>query len=146
MTGTASAQAWGTAARGSPSAAPVEQAELAESVEQAEQAELVEQAEQAESAERAVPVGSAEDAELAERVGDAVNALPDVTGLSALVATYRVGTPVTGVAVRDDVVEIAVVVRFGRPLEEVADEVRAAARPLAGSRRVDVLIADIVTG
>ncbi|WP_051468513.1 hypothetical protein [Actinomadura oligospora] len=100
--------------------------------------------------------------ELAERVAAAVTALPDVAGLAGgrsplasgvappasgvtpLLATYRAGTPVNGVAVRDDAVEIGVVARFGRPLADLADDVRAAARALAGDRRVDVLIADIV--
>ncbi|MEV4258730.1 hypothetical protein AB0J52_36695 [Spirillospora sp. NPDC049652] len=86
-------------------------------------------------------------ADLAERVAAAVTALPDVAGLStgrsAMLVTYRVGTPVTGVAVRDDAVEIGVVARYGRPLERIADEVRAVAEPLADERRVDVLIADI---
>ncbi|RFU42713.1 hypothetical protein DZF91_05095 [Actinomadura logoneensis] len=87
-------------------------------------------------------------ADLAERVAAAVTALPDVAGLStgrsAMLVTYRVGAPVTGVAVRDDAVEIGVVARFGRPLGQIADEVRAVAEPLADERRVDVLIADII--
>ncbi|MFC4913098.1 hypothetical protein [Actinomadura gamaensis] len=86
-------------------------------------------------------------ADVAERIADAVAALPDVAGLSAghsvRLATYRAGPPVTGVAVRDDAVEVGVVARYGRPLDGIADDVRAAARPLSEGRRVDVLIADI---
>ncbi|WP_018655825.1 hypothetical protein [Actinomadura flavalba] len=84
---------------------------------------------------------------LAERIGAAVTGLPDVAGLTAgpagRVVTFRVGEPFAGVAVRDDVVEIAVVARAGRPLPDVAAAVRRAAAPLAGDRTVDVLIDDI---
>ncbi|MBW8483805.1 hypothetical protein K1Y72_15565 [Actinomadura sp. PM05-2] len=77
----------------------------------------------------------------------AVAALPDVAGLTAgprgRVVTYRVGAPVTGVAVRDGRVEVGVVARFGRPLAEIGDAVRTAAAPLAEGREVDVLIGDI---
>ncbi|MFC5179755.1 Asp23/Gls24 family envelope stress response protein [Actinomadura harenae] len=97
---------------------------------------------------------------LAERVAAAVTALPDVAGLAGPVpaehvaglaagpppshAAHRAEAAVIGVVVEDDVVEIGVVARFGRPLADLADAVRAAARPLTGARRVDVLIADIV--
>ncbi|MEV5572563.1 hypothetical protein AB0L06_21165 [Spirillospora sp. NPDC052269] len=84
---------------------------------------------------------------MAERVAAAVSALPGVAGLATgclpPVAGLQVGVPMSGVSVWDDAVEIGVVARFGRPLEELADDVRAVARPLAGDRRVDVLIADI---
>ncbi|WP_235959868.1 hypothetical protein [Actinomadura macrotermitis] len=84
---------------------------------------------------------------LAERVAGVAAAVPDVAALAAgphnQVVTYRPGPPLTGVAIRPDEVEIGVVARFGRPLPEIADEVRTAVRPWTGERPVTVLIADI---
>jgi hypothetical protein len=83
----------------------------------------------------------------AERIGAVVTALPDVARLTAgpraHVVTYRVGSPYTGVAVRDGEIEVGVVARRGRPLAEVAEKVRKAVLPLAGGMPVNVLIADI---
>ncbi|MBX6386055.1 MAG: hypothetical protein IRZ07_24290 [Microbispora sp.] len=84
----------------------------------------------------------------ARRIADRVLSCPDVAGLSrgpfGVVATYLPGGLVPGVAVRDDAVEIDIVARYGRPLPEVADLVRDAIGDLAGGRRVDVTIADVV--
>ncbi|WP_329522116.1 hypothetical protein [Spirillospora sp. NBC_01491] len=97
---------------------------------------------------RSMPLHEA--AELAERIAGTVEDLPDVAGLTAgphvRVVTYRVGMPVTGVAVRDDEVEVGVVVRVGTPVTGVADAVRTAVTPLAGGRPVHVLIGDIDDG
>ncbi|MWK36457.1 hypothetical protein GEV43_22010 [Actinomadura sp. J1-007] len=86
-------------------------------------------------------------AELAERIAGAVQDVPGVAELTGgpfnRVATYRVGRPVTGVAVRADRVEVGVVVRAGAPLAETGERVRGAVAPLAGERPVDVLIGDI---
>ncbi|MGP4022214.1 hypothetical protein [Actinomadura sp. 3N407] len=85
--------------------------------------------------------------ELADRVAEAAMTCPDVLGLTAgprgWIATYRAGPPLAGVAVRAGEVEVGVVVRYGRPCVEIADDVRRAVRPLAGRRRVDVLIGDL---
>ncbi|WP_311922277.1 hypothetical protein [Microbispora sp. H10836] len=85
----------------------------------------------------------------ARRLADRVLSCPDVAGLSrgpfGVVATYLPGGQVAGVAIRDDAIEVDVVARYGRPLPEVADLVRDAIGGLAGGRRVDVTIADVVT-
>ncbi|MGC4952307.1 hypothetical protein ACLQ2P_03695 [Actinomadura citrea] len=89
-------------------------------------------------------------AELAERVGAKALSCPDVLGLTAgprgWIATYRAGPPYAGVAVHDAVIEVGVVVRYGRPFAEIAEDVRRLVRPLAGRRTVDVLIGDVADG
>nr|WP_189181006.1 hypothetical protein [Microbispora rosea] len=81
-------------------------------------------------------------------MAERVLACPDVADLSrgpfGVVATYLPGGLVPGVAVRDDAIEVDIVARYGRPLPEVADSVRDAIGGLAGGRRVDVTIADVV--
>jgi hypothetical protein len=59
------------------------------------------------------------------------------------VATYLPGRKVSGVAVRAGEVEICVVVRYGRPLPQIAARVRQAVAPLVPGRAVDVVIGDI---
>ncbi|MFG1825279.1 hypothetical protein ACGFIJ_22565 [Microbispora bryophytorum] len=85
----------------------------------------------------------------ARRIADRVLSCPDVADLSrgpfGVVATYLPGGLVPGVAIRDDAVEIDIVARYGRPLPEIADLVRDAIGGLAGGRKVDVTIADVVT-
>ncbi|MET9069207.1 hypothetical protein ACWDR1_25625 [Streptosporangium sandarakinum] len=85
--------------------------------------------------------------ELAHEVADAVRHCPGVAGLSGgpfgAVATYLPGEKVPGVAVRDDQVEVSIVVRPGRPLPEIAEDVRAALAPLVGGRPVNVHIGGI---
>jgi hypothetical protein len=82
--------------------------------------------------------------DLADEVAGAVRRCPDVAELSSgpfeTVATYLPGRTVSGVALRDDEVEVSIVVRQGRPLPEIADEVRAAIAPLVGGRPVNVHI------
>lgn len=89
-------------------------------------------------------------ADLAERIGAAAAACPDVLGLTAgprgWIATYRAGPPYAGVAVHDAVIEVGVVVRYGRPFTEIAEDVRRLVRPLAGRRTVDVVIGDVADG
>ncbi|MEU8269064.1 hypothetical protein AB0B89_18085 [Sphaerisporangium sp. NPDC049002] len=81
---------------------------------------------------------------LADRVADAVRACPDVASLAGgPVATYLSGRTVPGVAVRETEVEVAVVVRYGRPLAEIAAEVRDAVGPLAPGLPIHVRITDI---
>jgi hypothetical protein len=81
---------------------------------------------------------------LADRIAAAAAGCPAVATLAdGPVATYLSGRTVTGVAVRGTAVEIAMIARFGLPLAEVADQVRAAVQPLAPGLRVDVRIDDI---
>jgi hypothetical protein len=86
-------------------------------------------------------------AELAERVAERVMNCPDVLRLTAgprgWIVTYRAGPPFAGVAVHDAVIEVGVVVRYGRPFAGIAEDVRRLVRPLAGRRTVDVLIGDV---
>lgn len=87
----------------------------------------------------------------ADLVAERVLACPSVAGLAAGLAghaaTYLPGRRVAGVSWRDDVCEVAVVLRLdGRPLPELAQEVRTAVEPLAGGRAVDVVVADVVAG
>ncbi len=83
----------------------------------------------------------------AEAVSTAVERCPTVAALfgGALheVATYLPGRRVSGVRVRDDRVEVHVVVRWGVNVEELDAEVRAAVAPLVGDRAVDVHVADL---
>ena len=104
----------------------------------------------AETPERPAPEREAPEREVsARRIADRVLSCPDVAGLSrgpfGVVATYLPGGLVPGVAVRDDAIEVDIVARYGRPLPEVADLVRDVIGDLAGGRRVDVTIADVVT-
>ncbi|MBR8741133.1 hypothetical protein [Nocardiopsis sp. MG754419] len=75
---------------------------------------------------------------------------PDVVELSSgsfgTLSTPALGGRVRGVAVRGDHVEIGVVVRYGRPLPEIATEIRRGLTPLAGGRVVHVSVEDVVAG
>jgi hypothetical protein len=83
----------------------------------------------------------------ADLVAAAVLACPAVAGLvDDTVATFLPGRRVGGVRVEDDVCLVSVALRLdGRPLPELADEVRRAAATAAGDRRIDVLVADVGT-
>jgi uncharacterized alkaline shock family protein YloU len=88
--------------------------------------------------------GEAPEAPLADRVAEAVEGCPDVASLNrGTVATYLSGRAVPGVVVHDTDVEVSVVAVYGRPLAEIADEVRSAVEPLAPGRTVNVHIDDI---
>ncbi len=93
------------------------------------------------------PPGGRDTAEaglLADRIAAAVAGCPAVAALAdGPVGTYLPGRTVPGVAVRDDLVVVAVVARLGRPLAEAADEVRAAVAGVAPGLAVDVYIDDI---
>ncbi|WP_285773971.1 hypothetical protein [Microtetraspora sp. NBRC 13810] len=90
--------------------------------------------------------GSGDD-RLARELAERVRSCPDVAGLSTgpfgTVASYLPGHRIHGVAVRDDEIEIAVVAHYGRPLPEIADQVREAVAPLAGGRPIHVAIDDL---
>ncbi|MFC4586785.1 Asp23/Gls24 family envelope stress response protein [Sphaerisporangium corydalis] len=88
--------------------------------------------------------GTAEAAGLADRIAQAVAGCRDVASLGgSQVATYLSGRTVSGVAVRDTEVEVAVAVRYGRPLAEIAEDVRTAVGKLAPGLPVHVRIVDI---
>ena len=59
------------------------------------------------------------------------------------VATYRPGRRIAGVRVADGDLEVHVVARWGVPLPEVAEVVRAAVTPHAGGLPVAVYVDDI---
>jgi uncharacterized alkaline shock family protein YloU len=84
---------------------------------------------------------------LAELVAEATLDCPDVLSLSGgmvgEVATYLPGRRVTGVRVRDAVVEVHVVARYGPPMDEIGAQVRAAVTPFVGDRTVAVTIDDL---
>ncbi|WP_150244562.1 hypothetical protein [Nocardiopsis quinghaiensis] len=96
-------------------------------------------------------MGTGEDpGEVARRLVREAEGLPDVVGLSSggfgTLTTPVPGGRVRGVAVRADSVEVGLVVRFGRPLPEVAAEVRRALVPFAGGRTVHISVEDVVAG
>ncbi|WUI01059.1 hypothetical protein OHR68_04360 [Spirillospora sp. NBC_00431] len=88
--------------------------------------------------------------DLAHRIAEAVMTCPDVrqltTGPHGRIATHRAGRRLEGVAVRGGEIEIGVIVRHGRPLPEIGEDVRRLVRPLAGRRTIDVLIAALADG
>ncbi len=83
----------------------------------------------------------------AEAVSAAASACPSVARMSGgplgQVATYLPGRKVTGVRVKDGVLEVHVVARWGAVLPALGDEVRAAVAPVAGTLPVSVYIEDI---
>lgn len=95
------------------------------------------------------PAEVAESGALADQIAEAVTGCPDVAGLTETpgipVATYLPGRKVSGVAVRAGEVEVSVVARYGRPLREIAEQVRLVVAALVPGRVVDVVIADITS-
>jgi hypothetical protein len=83
----------------------------------------------------------------AEAIANVVRNCPGVAALDAggpvQVATFLPGRRVDGVQVDDDRVLVSVVAAFGMPLIGLANEIRAAAGPRAGGRRVDIHVADL---
>jgi hypothetical protein len=86
-------------------------------------------------------------ARIADAIVSAVRRCPAVAGLHGgglvHVATYLPGRRVDGVRVGEDDVQISVVAAHGIPLLALTDQVRSAVAPLAGSRRIDVHVADL---
>jgi len=82
-----------------------------------------------------------------EAVAAAALGSPLIAGLSGgrlgEVATYLPGRRVLGVREVDGTVEVHVVARWGPPLTEVGDVVRAAVTPFAGGAPVAVFVEDI---
>jgi hypothetical protein len=94
-----------------------------------------------------VPVPIAATTGTADAVAQAVLACPVVVELADEgLATFLPGRRVRGVRLDDDGCEVAVVLRLdGRPLPELAEQVRTAALGAADGRPVDVLVADVLT-
>lgn len=81
---------------------------------------------------------------LADRIAGAVGGCPLVARLAdGPIATYLSDRVVRGVAVREGEVRIAVVAVYGPRLDEVVQQVRAAAGRWAPGLRIDVRIEDI---
>ncbi|HEY8453655.1 MAG: hypothetical protein FWJ70_06940 [Micromonosporaceae bacterium] len=81
---------------------------------------------------------------LVDRVAEAVVGCPGVAGLwRGPAGTYLPHRTVPGIAVRDGVVSVSVVARYGPDLSAVAAQVRDAVRRVVPDSRVDVQIEDI---
>lgn len=84
---------------------------------------------------------------LADTVAAAVLAVPGVVALHmgtfGEVATYLPGRSVIGIRIRDEEIEVHVVLEWGSPVLATADAIRAVVVPLV-ARRVDVVIQDVV--
>ncbi len=82
-----------------------------------------------------------------EAVAAAALGCPLIAGLTGgrfgEVATYRPGRRILGVREAGGVVEVHVVAKWGRPLPEVAEVVRAAVESRAGGLPVAVFVDDI---
>ncbi|MGH9265214.1 MAG: hypothetical protein ACRD1D_11035 [Acidimicrobiales bacterium] len=82
-----------------------------------------------------------------EAVAAAALGCPLIAGLTGgrfgEVATYLPGRRIVGVREVEGTIEVHVVARWGRPLPEVADVVRAAVAAHAGAQPVAVFIDDI---
>lgn len=83
----------------------------------------------------------------AEAIAEAVRALPSVAALGggtvAEAATFLPGRRVAGVRIGETSVEVHVTARYGVPLHDLAESVRAAAALHAGGLPVDVSIDDL---
>jgi hypothetical protein len=84
---------------------------------------------------------------MAEAIAEAVRRCPAVADLHSgglvQVATYLPGRRIDGVRLEDDRVLVSVVAAYGVPLLALTEQVRAAALPLSGGRRVDIHVADL---
>lgn len=95
------------------------------------------------------PGDAAAGREPADVVAEAVLSCPAVAALAddGLVATFLPGRRVHGVSLRDHVCEVAVVLHWddAATLPQLAEQVRQVVAQVAGGRRVDVLVADLLT-
>ena len=82
-----------------------------------------------------------------EAVAAAALGSPLIAGLTGgglgEVATYLPGRRILGVREVDGTIEVHVVAKWGRPLPEVAEVVRAAVAPHAGDAPVAIFVDDI---
>lgn len=82
-----------------------------------------------------------------DAIASAALSCPAVAGLDSggwqQVATYLPGRRVTGVRVDDQRVLVSVVLALGASVQILETQLRAALAPVAGGRRVDVLVADV---
>ena len=82
-----------------------------------------------------------------EAVAAAALGSPLIAGLTGGrfgdVATYLPGHRLVGVREVDGTIEVHVVAKWGKPLPEVAEVVRAAVAPHVGDTPVDVFVDDI---
>lgn len=82
-----------------------------------------------------------------EAVAAAALGCPSIADLSGgrfgEIATYRPGRRINGVREAEGTVEVHVVARWGTPLPEVAEAVRAAVAPHSGGLPVAVFVEDI---
>lgn len=85
-----------------------------------------------------------------DAVAEAVSACPSVArltpGSGVELVTYLPGRRVAGVRMGDDGLEVHVVARYGPTMAEVAEEIRAALRPVVGDVAISVTIHDIDVG
>ena len=92
------------------------------------------------------PVSSDLTPETADRLVEVVLAVPGVHGLHAGVlgeaATYLPGRRVNGVKLKDDSCEVHVVLDWGSPILQTADDVRVAVEALVAGP-VNVIVEDI---
>lgn len=86
----------------------------------------------------------------ARRVAERALEVPDVVELSAgsygTTATLGAGVRVKGVSVHQEDIRVGVVVRYGRPVPEIAADVREAVRTEVPGRVVHVEVEDVVAG
>jgi hypothetical protein len=96
---------------------------------------------------RAAPAGAVADGLDVDAVADAARTCPAVSRLCSGpwggVVSYLPGREVPGVRVTRDHVVVSVCSRWGVPAAELARQVRVALAPLAGARRIDVVVADV---
>ncbi len=94
--------------------------------------------------------GSRTPDQTARAIAESTTRFPDVvelsTGAFGTLSTVVPGGRIRGVAVRDEYVEVGVVVRYGRPLPEIAAEIRRGLAPEAGGRAIHVSVEDVVAG
>lgn len=81
--------------------------------------------------------------EVVQRVLSCPSVARMAPGTAVEVATYLPGRRVPGVRLVDGAVEVHVVAHYGRPLPEVADEVRRALASTVGEQRVEIFIDDL---
>ena len=95
-------------------------------------------------------LGPQADLALAHHIKQAVLGTEGVASISggrwAEVATRWLGEKVVGVAVDETSVEVHVVARYpnGVPIADLAERLRNNVEPLAGGRRLDVVVDDLV--